>query len=563
MKTKLALEFAMQEVTKVGHTARTQKLITCATLGRVAMLILLLGVFATSSHAQDPQSNACDLLNDETQRTRMSAALERKLHFLCDEADLGQFIAPPQKKTGPSILNGKKTVALLISDPAADNSLSGRGTTQSETTIVSVGGTICAAWNDSGSYFLGSTSNGTFSGYGFSQDKGRTWTDAGPFPIGTGGDRNFGDPSLAYSMRDGAIYYAALSDLGLSLWRSTDKCRTFAYVGPIHVGFGDDKELIAVDNNPGSPFYGRIYVGYTDFDPNRNVNTTQYSDDGGITWSVPVDLAGTTTRAIGMWPAVAPNGDVYFALLNRTNFVPGNQNQWIFGSTDGGNTWTKLTDIAPPHLAPYNLASTINCGRQALNGDIRNLSSPQIAITKDETAEAGYVIHAVYPYDSDGVGSNTDESNVFYRRSTDGAQTWSAEVKLNDDTTNTDQYGPVLGVIDEEDKKFVFVSWYDRRLDTANNLAFDRYAVVSTDGGLSWGSNIRVSDVSSPVAAPLNPNFDGVVARCYHGDYDQLATDPGNVAHIIWSGDQRITVSGPNPDIYFRSIMINPSVASR
>jgi len=58
MKTKLALEFAMQEVTKVGHTARTQKLITCATLGRVAMLILLLGVFATSSHAQEQALNA-------------------------------------------------------------------------------------------------------------------------------------------------------------------------------------------------------------------------------------------------------------------------------------------------------------------------------------------------------------------------------------------------------------------------------------------------------------------------------------------------------------------------
>ena len=43
-----------------------------------------------------------------------------------------------------------------------------------------------------------------------------------------------------------------------------------------------------------------------------------------------------------------------------------------------------------------------SCGRQALNGDIRNLSSPQIAIHKDATASAGYVIHAIYPYDSDG-----------------------------------------------------------------------------------------------------------------------------------------------------------------
>ncbi len=219
--------------------------------------------------------------------------------------------------------------------------------------------------------------------------------------------------------------------------------------------------------------------------------------------------------------------------------------------------WPRGARAGSPGFAtaprPENLASTASCGRQALNGDIRNLSSPQIAIHSDLTAPAGYVIHAVYPYDSDGAGS--DESNVFYTRSADGALTWSAETLLNDDSTTTDQFFPALGVNKKKGKGVVVVSWYDRRLDPGSNLAFDRFAVVSEDGGLTWAPNIRVSNVTSPVAT-INPNFDPIIVNCYHGDYDQVAVDNGRQAHIIWSGDQRITGTGPNPDIYYESIKV-------
>lgn len=246
-----------------------------------------------------------------------------------------------------------------------------------------------------------------------------------------------------------------------------------------------------------------------------------------------------------MWPAIAPNADVYFALVNRSFVINGLQDQWIYKSTDGGNTWVKMTDIATGQLQPENVAATNSCGRQALNGDIRNLSSPQIAIQRDKKAAAGYVIHATYPYDSDGV-AGADNSNVFYKQSTDGAATWSNEVKLNTDQTNTDQWFPALNV---NSKGVVVASWYDRRLDPANNLAFDRFAVISKNGGQTWVRNIRVSDVTSPLAQ-INPNFDPAVVNCYHGDYDQLSVGESGIANIIWSDDRRITATGPNPDIY-------------
>jgi hypothetical protein len=64
-----------------------------------------------------------------------------------------------------------------------------------------------------------------------------------------------------------------------------------------------------------------------------------------------------------MWPAVAPNvnGDVYFALLRLSRFFIGPQDQWIYKSTDGGNTWTQMTDIASNQLAPQNLRASLRC----------------------------------------------------------------------------------------------------------------------------------------------------------------------------------------------------------
>jgi hypothetical protein len=364
-----------------------------------------------------------------------------------------------------------------------------------------------------------------------------------------GPDLSFGDPSLAYSVRDRTFFYASLSSAGLSLWRSEDRCRTFDYVRPIHIGGGDDKELIAVDNNRYSPYFGRIYVGWTNFSLLDDLNQTSYSDDGGATWSAAVSLPGSGTNGQGMWPAVAPHGEVYFALLERCFAFGCLQAQRIYKSVTGGDTWFEVAPIGENQLIPLDVESTLNCDRQALNGNIRNLSSPQIAIQRKRTAPAGYVIHAVYPYDSDGAGP--DESNVFYRRSVNGGLSWSPEVQLNDDHTTTDQWFPALGV---NQRGVVVVSWYDRRVDPANNLKFVRFANISWDSGRTWGRNFRVSAVISEVAQTL-PNFDPLIAPCYHGDYDQIAVLP-EVAHIVWSDDRRVTDQGPNPDVYAKTIAL-------
>jgi hypothetical protein len=229
----------------------------------------------------------------------------------------------------------------------------------------------------------------------------------------------------------------------------------------------DDKSFIAVDNSPTSPYYGRIYAGWTDFHRTSDLNVVSYSNDGGLNWSTPTPLPGSGLHGQGMWPAIAPTGSSS-ALVSPNACSGGLQNQLLYRSTNGGVNWIRMADIGSNQRCPENPADSAACGRQALSGRIRNLSSPQIVIQPDSSAPSGYVIHAVYPYDSDGAGP--DHSNVFYRRSIDAGSTWSAEARLNDDATTTDQWLPAIGV---NSAGQVVASWYDRRLDPVNNLLFD------------------------------------------------------------------------------------------
>ena len=483
----------------------------------------------------------------------MSAALERKLAVMCGLAKPApasaatQTLPPSQRLQGLAARVARASTPgsdILVNNPALDVG----GTTQSETSLVVVGNVVCAAWNDSGE---GAGANG-FSGHGVSLDGGVTFTDGGPFPNGPF-DQNFGDPSLAYSVRDATFYYTAISSSGLSLWRSTNSCQSFTYVGVVHSGFGDDKEMMAVDNSPSSPFFGRIYIGWTNFDGFGDLNVATHSDNGGASWTFPVSMPTSGSTGQGMYPALAPNGDVYMATVSGIESVGSTQDQRIYRSTDGGNSFSPMANIATGLQRPEDFNASFSCGRQALTGFIRYLSSPQIAITPDPSASAGYVIHAVYAYDSDAFGP--DHANVFYRRSTDGAHSWSGETMLNDDGTTSDQFFPSLA---SGDSGTLTVSWYDRRLDPFNDLAFDRFLTYSTDGGASWNPNVRISDVSSPVAQTL-PNFDFNIAPCYHGDYDQIAV-AGDVVHVLWSDDRRITGTGPNPDVYYDQFSINTSL---
>ncbi len=461
---------------------------------------------------EPPLPEACALLDDPEARALMDGLLF-KLLVACGRTDeLGRVHQAPAEAVGPGTDAGPD---VAISDPGGD---SGSSTTQSETSMAvnEVTGTVCAGYNDSYHYF---GSGGGFTGFSRSTDNGASFADRGALGTGSGGD-----PAIVWRRADGHFYFGALHTNGLGLWKSSDDCQSFQWVGMMHSGGSDDKELLAVDNDPTSPHYGNLYMVFTNFTSDGRIWALR-STDAGVTWTNAQAISATSSVQ-GAWPAVAPNGDVF---VGWVKFNTGSVTMEIARSTNGGVSYGTVTSPAAGVAQPQDPGATGNCGRAALKGNIRYLPSPQVVVGADG------VLHTIYSY-SPGGG---DACDVFYRRSTDSGATWEPEVRLHDDLTTSDQFFPTLSV---GASNTVSATWYDRRGDAAN-LLVDYYQAFSYDGGLTWETNQRLSDVSTPVY--LDPNL----ATCYHGDYD---THVQTATHAVtqWADDRNLMNGHNDPDVF-------------
>ena len=113
--------------------------------------------------------------------------------------------------------------------------------------------------------------------------------------------------------------------------------------------------------------------------------------------------------------------------------------------------------------------------------------------------------------------------------STNGGTTWSAPVVVRSASTH-DQFLPWLSV---SDTGAVGVTMLDRTADPQNRL-YNAVAVLSTDGGVTFGSPFTLSTVQSN---PANDGFGGTFIGDYTGN---IWT--GTTLHASWM-DTRTGVS--------------------
>jgi len=500
-------------------------------------LCLLLSAIPGREAAASVTSPDCAVLDDPKLSGKLSIGLELRLNIEC-----GRMVFPVGSTDPGTLSLAAPAVDRPVNNTATDL---GSSTTQSETSVAvrPSDGRLCAGWNDS-QHYANSPFN-SFNGFGYSTDNGVTWVDAGGLPP-IPGHINYSDPDVDYRARDGKFYYVTLDNAGLAMHISSDGCQTFSQHSQVHIGGGDDKELMAIDNWPTSPYYGRIYVAWTDFSIGGYIRLVR-SDDG-INWSAPVDLHPPDGRDVqGAWPTVAPNGDVYIGWVRWNPWPSGPIDAEVVRSTNGGVTFAPVTNPLTAGVNPRDATATSRCGRPALKSDIRYLPSPQLEVDQNG------VLHVVYTRDPDGYNTG-DVVNVYYRRSTNSGSSWGTEVRLNDDGGTKDQFFPALAVT-----KYggVAVYWYDRRNDV-NNVSFQMYRVISKNGGVTWSGGLPLSDASSQVP-PLLPNFDPAVAYCYMGDYNEADADATH-AYMIWSDNRNFRNGHPDPDVWFdkEAIPTNP-----
>ena len=108
-------------------------------------------------------------------------------------------------------------------------------------------------------------------------------------------------------------------------------------------------------------------------------------------------------------------------------------------------------------------------------------------------------------------------------RSTDGGLTFSSPHKVNDDPVNLSKWH-WFGTFAVAPNGRLDAVWYDTR-NAANNSDSQLFYSFSTDAGVTWSSNVAVSNSFNP--------FEGYPNQSKIGDYITIVSDEtgGNVAY--------------------------------
>lgn len=418
-----------------------------------------------------------------------------------------------------------------------------------------------------------------------STDAGRTWRfskalPAPPsYPSCTSNSTGNAEASIAWG-RGGTLYYASQAygqgegvregkvsimvarstDLGDS-WKSTlvEDNRGKTGVAPTDSGVTG----LAVDTSGARDV---IYVGFSrsyptapDGSPLKDpIVLISTSSDGGATFSKPVNIndsakvtqtiggksysllmrtsfgapfitarngvllvvAGSVTPSNDLPPSPTPSGTG----LSPGSFYAVPLPQLIARSTDQGRTWSVAT-LGPPIYA--GTGNQTGLGWTAKGG-------------ANGTFVAAY---AATPETS----TTTGVADLVVQRSTDGGQTWSDPVAVNDDSPDQQftNFYPQVGVAPDGR---VDVVWQDNR--NQSDYRFNVRYTYSTDGGATWAPNVQIND--QPVDFNLGTAF----------NYD-LRQPPGVAstdayAAIGWTDSRLATSLTQTQDDYSAAVQFAP-----
>ena len=341
-------------------------------------------------------------------------------------------------------------------------------------------------------------------GWATSQDAGKTWR-AGSL---TSDSERVSDPSVAYDAAHGTWLIAALgvrrNELDILLSRSPDgvawsAARTIVSPSPGQEGF--DKEWIACDNWMTSPFRGRCYLSYLDVTTNEL--ETRWSDDGGSTWSAPVDSSLGAVPKIevnGAFPVVRPDGSVIVVFMLIAPLSTGGDD-WIGASRsiDGGVTFSNASRVADLET-----------------DDVVGMRAPPLP---SADVDASGRVYVAWHGCQTRVGC--DASDIVLATSADGAK-WSPPIRVptRNPGDRTAQFLPGLAVEPGTGgtSAHLAIAYYSFvNPDTCaltDCLGLNVNVIRSADGGATWGRPQRLS------AAPMRLSWlaDGGIGKMV-GDY--------------------------------------------
>jgi hypothetical protein len=313
----------------------------------------------------------------------------------------------------------------------------------------------------------------------------------------------------------------------------------------ITLGHVEDKQWIAVNHVAGNVNQDHVYAMWTTFNGSNGNGKLRIavSRDRGATFAkaTTLDTPNYTTPATTyVYPSIDAAGVLYVAFVG--GFDTKNKNRvgaiYVTKSVDDGRTFGPYVKVAEAGENPNGFLPNTNFR----DGIIENFS-----------ASPTYPGHAYMTWENWDFAQG--QFDVKFSQSTDGGNTWSAPVTVNDaaNSAGTDQFQPSVAA---GPGGAVAVAFYDRRADCPSdpsilpehrgdaNTCIDVSLQAYKDSGagaVPVGSNVRVSTFTwDPDQS--QQKVDGLTqyacaghrdpcptGRGFIGDYFGLAISNGNV----------------------------------
>jgi len=275
-----------------------------------------------------------------------------------------------------------------------------------------------------------------------------------------------------------------------------------------------DKNLIATDDVPTSPYYGRTYTVWTKWTSPYPI-VISWTTNSGVSWSSMLQINNSPSGlSQGADVIVGPNGEVYVTWSAQSGSV--SDYVGFAKSTNGGTSWTVTENAYDANGIRTN----------SFNGwGVRVNDFPRIGVDKTGGPRNGWIYIVDAEQNLAPAGSDPD---IIFHRSTNGGVTWSAGVRVNQDALNNGkvQFFPAIRV---DESGGINVVYYDNRDFPSVGDSCAVYMSRSIDGGNTW-TDVKVSDHNwKPKPEP------GMGA--YMGDYIGI-TSGNNKIWPFWFDDK-------------------------
>ncbi|PLX00813.1 MAG: glycosyl hydrolase [Marinilabiliales bacterium] len=347
--------------------------------------------------------------------------------------------------------------------------------------------------------------------YYISEDGGYNWSRGDLVSQANG---VWGDPVIIVDTA-GDFYYFHLANPEDGNWIDRIVCQKLdlesgtwndgSYMG-LNGTKAQDKEWAVVDSATNT-----IYVTWTQFDQYGTSDPSKFSNilfsksiDAGMSWSEAIQINEVSGNCVdsdntteGAVPAVGPDGEIYVAWSGPEGIV-------FDRSLDGGETWLD-DDIFvsdQPGGWDYDIPGIKRCNGLPITCCDLSYSPNRGTIYVNWTDQR----------------NGEDDTDVWIAKSTDGGNTWSEPIRVNNDPPGKQQFFSWM-TIDGANGN-IYVVFYDRRNYDDRNT--DVYIAYSTDGGETF-ENVLISE------SPFYPS-----SNVFFGDYTNITAYNGQV-RPIWT----------------------------